>query len=82
MLPGNDLYKVRIFIGRGQQITDSFLYFSFVYAGFRGLQALSRGIWQGARVQKKPYAVGVPQHRASWFFYVIWASEMAEVTLN
>ena len=47
------------------------LFFSFVYAGFRGLRAPGRGIWQGARVQKKPYAVGVPQHKASLVYYVV-----------
>ena len=47
------------------------LFFSFVYAGFRGLRAPGRGIWQGARVQKKPYAVGVPQHKASLVCYVV-----------
>ena len=40
------------------------LFFSFVYAGSRGFRAPGRGICQGARVQKKPYAVGVPQHKA------------------
>ena len=48
-----------------------FFVFSFVYAGFRGLRAPGRGIWQGARVQKKPYAVGVPQHKASLVCYVV-----------
>jgi len=47
-----------------------FFVFSFVYAGFRGFRAPGRGIWQGTRVQKKPYAVGVPQHKASFVCYV------------
>ena len=49
-----------------------FFVFSFVYAGFRGLRAPGWGILQGARVQKKPYAVGVPQHKASLVCYVVW----------
>ena len=48
-----------------------FFVFSFVYAGFRGVRAPGRGIWQGARVQKKPYAVGFPQHKASLVCYVV-----------